>query len=68
MYTAFFAMILSFFLLSANWFIGIVFLGGLTAVMISRVTKEEQIMATRFGAEYQTWAARTGRFLPRIQS
>lgn len=68
MYTAFFAITLSFFLLSANWLIGIVFLGGLIAVMISRVTKEEQVMATRFGAEYQTWATHTGRFLPRIHS
>ena len=65
MYTAFFCVVLSFFLLSANWLIGAIFIGGLSAVMISRVSKEERVMADKFGAEYQAWAAHTGRFLPR---
>jgi protein-S-isoprenylcysteine O-methyltransferase Ste14 len=67
MYTAFYMLGLSFFLLSANWFIGGAFLGGLTAVMISRVAKEDALMAGRFGQQYQTWAGRTGRFLPRLR-
>ncbi|HYL37147.1 MAG TPA: isoprenylcysteine carboxylmethyltransferase family protein [Bryobacteraceae bacterium] len=67
MYTAFFGVVLSFFLLSANWLIGAIFIGGIAAVMISRVAKEERVMADRFGAEYQAWAARTGRFLPQLR-
>lgn len=68
MYTAFFGVVLSFFLLSANWLIGAVFIGGLSAVMISRVPKEERVMGERFGAEYESWAAHTGRFLPRLRA
>ena len=68
MYTAFFGVVLSFFLLSANWLIGGIFIGGIAAVMISRVAKEERVMADRFGAGYQAWAARTGRFLPQLRS
>lgn len=45
MYTAFFLVVTSFFLLSANWLIGAIFIGGLTAVMILRVSKEEKVMA-----------------------
>lgn len=68
MYTALYGVGLSFFLLSANWLIGAVFLGGLSAVMISRVSKEDALMASRFGDQYHAWAARTGRFLPRFRS
>jgi protein-S-isoprenylcysteine O-methyltransferase Ste14 len=67
MYTSFFLVVLSFFLLAANWLIGVIFIGGITAVMISRVAKEDQVMSERFGAEYQAWAAHTGRFLPRLR-
>ncbi|MBZ5609057.1 MAG: isoprenylcysteine carboxylmethyltransferase family protein [Acidobacteriia bacterium] len=68
MYTAFYGVGLAFFLISANWFIGAVFLGGLTSVMISRVSKEDAVMAARFGDAYQVWAAHAGRFLPRFRS
>jgi len=67
MYTALFGIVLSFFLLSANWLIGAIFVGGLSAVLISRVAKEEAVMREKFGAQYQTWAAHTGRFLPRLR-
>ena len=67
MYTAFYGVVLSFFLLSANRLIGAIFLGGLTAVMISRVAREEHVMHEKFGPQYQAWAAQTGRFLPRLR-
>lgn len=66
MYTAFFVIILSFYLLSANWAIGLIFAGGLTGVIINRIAKEERLMHARFGSEYEAWANRTGRFLPRL--
>lgn len=68
MYTSFFAIILAFALLSANWLIAVVFVGGVTLVMVSRVRKEETVMCSRFGAAYDAWAARTGRFLPKVLS
>jgi protein-S-isoprenylcysteine O-methyltransferase Ste14 len=64
MYTTLYMIVLSFFLVTANWFIGATFIGSLTAVVASRVTREEAVMATRFGDDYRRWAARTGRFLP----
>ena len=68
MYTAFFAITLSFTLLSVNWLIGTIFTGVLVFVMITRVKREEEVMRERFGVEYQTWELRTGRFLPRLRA
>jgi protein-S-isoprenylcysteine O-methyltransferase Ste14 len=66
MYTAIYLILLSFFLVSANWLIGLGWLAGFTALMISRVPKEEALMREKFGEQYRTWAEHTGRFLPRI--
>jgi len=66
MYTSIYIIVISFFLVSANWLIGLAWLAGYTALMISRVPKEETLMKQQFGDEYGAWAARTGRFLPRI--
>jgi protein-S-isoprenylcysteine O-methyltransferase Ste14 len=67
MYTTLYVTVLSFFLPSANWCIGIPFFTGLTAVVVSRVPREESMMAARFGDDYRRWAARSGRFLPRLR-
>jgi len=66
MYTALYIIILSFFLVSANWLIGLTWFGAFTALMISRVAKEEALMEQQFGDEYRAWSAHTGRFLPRF--
>ena len=58
--------IISFFLVSANWLIGLAWLTGYTVLMISRVPKEEALMKQKFGDEYNAWRARSGRFLPRF--
>jgi protein-S-isoprenylcysteine O-methyltransferase Ste14 len=68
MHTVFYGLCVSFLLLSANCFIGAIFLAGLTAVMLSRVNKEDAVMAARFPDQYPAWAAHTGRFLPRYRS
>ncbi len=66
MYTAFFGSSLAFFLLSANWVIGLAGLG--TSILSgSRVHKEEALMIEEFGDEYRAYMQRTGRFLPRMR-
>jgi protein-S-isoprenylcysteine O-methyltransferase Ste14 len=67
MYTSIYLILISFFLVSANCVIGLSWFGGFTALMISRVPREEALMQEQFGEEYRAWAARTGRFMPRIQ-
>jgi protein-S-isoprenylcysteine O-methyltransferase Ste14 len=66
MYTSFFGLSLAFFLLSANWVIG---LAGLATSVLgaARVDKEEALMIEEFGDEYRAYMQRTGRFLPRIR-
>ncbi|HYB90653.1 MAG TPA: isoprenylcysteine carboxylmethyltransferase family protein [Candidatus Binataceae bacterium] len=65
MYTAIYAILISFLLLSANWFIGGGFIAVFTAVIVSRLPREEAVMTARFGDEYRAYMARTGRLLPR---
>ncbi len=67
MYASLYLILISFFLVSANWLIGLMWFGGFTALMISRVPKEEALMREKFGDQYQAWAAHTGRFLPRFR-
>jgi protein-S-isoprenylcysteine O-methyltransferase Ste14 len=54
-------------LLSANWLVG---LSGLLAMalLVLRTGKEEQMLIERFGEDYRRYAAKTGRFMPRISS
>jgi protein-S-isoprenylcysteine O-methyltransferase Ste14 len=37
------------------------------ALMISSVPGEETLMKQQFGDEYEAWASRAGRFVPRIR-
>jgi protein-S-isoprenylcysteine O-methyltransferase Ste14 len=67
MYTTLFLIVSSFFLLSANWLIGAVWIGGLTAVVASRISNEDAAMEAKFGDSYRAWAARTGRLVPLIR-
>ncbi len=64
-YTSYFALALSLFLLTANWFIGLALLT-LSILLASRVRREEALLLERFGDEYQAYMQRTGRFLPRL--
>jgi len=66
MYTSIYLVLLSFLLITANWLIGALWIGAFTLVMISRVGREEALMEEKFGDQYRTWAAGTGRFLPRL--
>ncbi len=63
MYTTILLQALAFFLLSANWVIGLTGLG--TSILgVARVGEEEALMTEEFGDQYQAYMERTGRFLP----
>ncbi len=65
MYTAFYLLHIAAFLLTANWFIGITWILGLTLVIFFRIGREEKMMLEAFGDRYQEYIGRTGRFVPR---
>ena len=67
MYTAFYLLHVAAFLLTANWFIGVTWMAGLTAIIFLRVSREEAMLLARFGDAYSIYAENTGRFLPRIR-
>jgi len=64
MYTAFYVLHIAAFFLTANWFIGVTWLAGLTFIILLRVNREEAMMVERFGEQYVSYMARTGRFIP----
>jgi protein-S-isoprenylcysteine O-methyltransferase Ste14 len=66
MYTSFFALLASYFLLTANWLIGLWGLG-YSLLIVERAGHEEQMLIERFGDEYRAYIQRTGRFLPRLK-
>jgi len=65
-YTTYFAFTLSFFLLTANWFIGLALLA-MSILLASRVEGEESMMLEWFGDEYRAHMQRTRRFLPGLR-
>jgi protein-S-isoprenylcysteine O-methyltransferase Ste14 len=67
MYVAFYLLHVAAFLLAANWFIGVTWLGGLTLVIATRVAREEELLIARFGQEYLCYMQRTSRFLPFVR-
>ena len=68
MYSAFFIIGMGFFLLSANWLIGIIYIGPLSVMYAERVSLEEKMMIDRFGEPYREYMKHTGRLLPRFRA
>jgi protein-S-isoprenylcysteine O-methyltransferase Ste14 len=66
MYTAFFIIGFGFLFLSANWLIGIIYIGTLLLMYIARISAEEKMMIDRFGDSYRQYMKTTGRILPRL--
>jgi protein-S-isoprenylcysteine O-methyltransferase Ste14 len=56
---------LSMSLLTANWLIAVLGLAAM-AMLVRRTRIEEVKLTERFGDEYRSYAARTGRFFPRL--
>lgn len=55
MYICFFLGVVSFFLLSANWFIGVVSLFGMMIIVCSRLKIEEDELQKKYGEEYEKY-------------
>lgn len=68
MYSVLFLLLVSVFLLTANWLVGGVFLLSLTLIVLFRLRKEEAVMLEKFGQEYRQYMQRTGRFLPLLRT
>jgi protein-S-isoprenylcysteine O-methyltransferase Ste14 len=65
-YTAFLLILGSTLLISANWLIGITWIGMTVLEVLSRIGFEESLMLEYFGNQYREYRKRTGRLLPRI--
>jgi protein-S-isoprenylcysteine O-methyltransferase Ste14 len=66
MYAAFFIIGFGFLFLSANWLVGILYIGTLSLMYFTRVSAEEKMMMDRFGDRYREYMQNTGRILPRL--
>ena len=66
MYTTLFLITVVYFLISANWFIGVTWIGWIVGTVASMVRGEEAALVAKFGDEYRAYMQRTGRFLPRV--
>ena len=68
MYSAFYLLHIAVFFLTANWFIGVTWLAGLTVIMLLRINREEKMLLDRFGDQYSTYMKRTGKLFPRLKN
>jgi protein-S-isoprenylcysteine O-methyltransferase Ste14 len=65
-YTAFLLILGSTLLISANWLIGLAWLGMTVLEVASRIDFEENLMLEYFGDPYREYMKQTGRLLPRL--
>jgi protein-S-isoprenylcysteine O-methyltransferase Ste14 len=65
-YTAFVMILGASLLISANWLIGLAWLGMAALEVISRVQFEEALLLEYFGTAYSEYMKHTGRFLPKV--
>jgi protein-S-isoprenylcysteine O-methyltransferase Ste14 len=66
MYTVLFLLSVGLMLVTANWTIGLFWLGGLIGVVANRIDHEEAVMLEQFGDQYRDYMRRTNRFLPKL--
>ena len=65
-YTAFVLILGSTLFISANWLIGLAWIGMTVIEVASRIGFEEKLMLEYFGDPYREYMKRTGRLLPRM--
>lgn len=65
-YTAFVLILGSTLLISANWFVGLAWIGMTILEVASRIGFEEALMIEYFGDQYREYMKKTGRLLPRL--
>ncbi|WP_318781235.1 hypothetical protein [Amazonocrinis nigriterrae] len=53
-------------LLLQNWLCGLSYLLAFLSMYLVRVPQEEQMMIDTFGEQYQEYATRTGRVIPKF--
>lgn len=63
-YTAFILILGSILLISANWLVGLAWIGMTVVEIASRIGYEEDLMVEYFGDNYREYMKRTGRLLP----
>jgi protein-S-isoprenylcysteine O-methyltransferase Ste14 len=66
MYTAFLLFAISFFLITANWLIGICWLFGVFLLVFVRLRREEEGLRERFGEAYENYSQTTARLIPGV--
>lgn len=66
MYTVFMMQALGLLLLTANWFVGGVYIMALMMIIIIRTPFEENMMIEKFGEQYRSYMNQTGKFLPKL--
>ncbi len=66
MYTVLFLIGIAYFLISANWIIGVAWIGWIVGTVASMIRDEEAALIERFGDAYRAYMERTGRFFPRV--
>jgi protein-S-isoprenylcysteine O-methyltransferase Ste14 len=64
-YASFLLILGSTLLISANWLVGLTWIGTTVLETVSRITFEERLMCESFGDAYRAYVKRTGRLLPR---
>jgi len=65
-YTAFLLILGSTLFLTANWFVGLFWLGSAGLDILSRIQFEEAVLIEHFGEPYRAYMKRTGRLWPRL--
>ena len=65
-YTTFILILGSTLFISANWLIGLSWIGMTVLEIISRIRFEESLMLEYFGNQYREYMQRTGRLLPKL--
>lgn len=65
-YTAFLLILCSTLVISANWFVGLAWIGMTVLEVASRIGFEENLMLEYFGDQYREYRKRTGRLLPKF--
>jgi protein-S-isoprenylcysteine O-methyltransferase Ste14 len=68
MYSAYFTLFLSVFLISSNWLAGSTGLAIILMLMTVRRIREESLLVERFGERYRRYRQAAGMFLPRLSS
>ena len=64
-YTGFLLILGSLLLISANWLVGLLWIGMTSLDITARVNAEEQLMIEQFGDRYRQYMQQTGRLFPR---